>query len=288
MKFLTISAVLGGIALAGCGGADDTKLAPGINPAVLQRQDPAWQHAWYEVARMPLISSTPLPVLKRGDPHEKVIALTFDDGPHGPSTIRLLKILKDEKVRATFFVVGKMVKKHPDILKAIDEAGEEIGNHSFSHVTLTHVSEEEARADLEACSETVESLTGKRPKLCRPPGGDSGPSVVKAASSLGMTCVMWTTDPGDYALPGSDVILERTLYEAKKGGIILLHDGITQMLDVLPQIIQTLRQEGYKIVTAGELAEMTEQEEEKAREAAIVNPSLKHLAANRWMSQGQK
>ncbi|AIE87643.1 polysaccharide deacetylase family protein [Fimbriimonas ginsengisoli] len=194
--------------------------------------------------------------LRRGDRNEKVVALTFDDGPHGPSTQHLLQILREENVKATFFLVGKMAQKYPHLVKLIAAEGHELGNHTFSHACLTKVTDEEAQADYEACSDVIQSLTGKRPKVCRPPGGDIDNAVINAGASLGMTTVLWTDDPGDYYERDEQVILDRTLAKANNGGIILLHDGIPQMLDVLPTIIQTLRARGFKIVTASELAEL--------------------------------
>jgi len=272
MRALTFATIVAAMAVTGCGGANEVPLAK-VNRAVLQKTDPIWQHAWFEVARIPLSSATSLPEIRRGDPSLKAIALTFDDGPHGPNTLRLLDILKHKNVRATFFVVGKMAKRHPELVRAIAKAGMEIGNHTFSHVTLTHISEEEARADYQACNDIIESLTGQRPHLCRPPGGDSDRNVIKAGASLGMTSVMWTTDPGDYDLPGTDAIHDRTFAELKTGGILLLHDGIAEMLDILPSIIDEIRARGFKIVTAGELIDLTAKTRQKMREAALQKPA---------------
>jgi peptidoglycan/xylan/chitin deacetylase (PgdA/CDA1 family) len=257
MKVLLVASVVAAFAIAGCGGAS-VKPFPVVNRAVLERQDPTWQRAWTEVAHSPRLPEPPLSLLRRGDADERVIALTFDDGPHGPRTQHLLQVLRQENVKATFFLVGKMAKKYPKLVKEIAADGHEIGNHTFSHATLTRITPEEAKADYEAASDTLQELTGKRPRLCRPPGGDLDDDVLQAAESLGMTTVLWTNDPGDYYRPGEETILDRTLAKASNGGIILLHDGIDQMIDVLPTIIETLRARGFKIVPAGELVKLKE------------------------------
>lgn len=259
MKVLSLACVLVGIAISGCGGAS-VKPFPVVNKAVLQRQDPFWRRAWAEVNDEKPDGFQPpiLSILRRGDPREKAIALTFDDGPHGPKTERLLDILRQEDVKATFFLVGKMAEKYPSIVRDIVRDGNEIANHTFSHATLTKITPAEARADYAAASDVLQRITGKRPRLCRPPGGDLDDDVIDAAKELGMTTVLWTNDPGDYYKPGESTIVDRTLARASNGGIILLHDGIDQMLDVLPTIIETLRARGFRIVTASEL--LTERE----------------------------
>lgn len=194
-----------------------------------------------------------LPKLIRGNPKEKLLALTFDDGPHPIFTEKLLALLKAEDVKATFFVVGKMVEKNPQLLKEIADDGHLVGNHTFSHVTLTKIPMNEVRAEYEACNDVIENTINQRPRFCRPPGGDYDRQVVKAATEQGLTTVLWTDDPGDYASPGTHIIEMKTLDRMSNGGIILLHDGIQQTLDVLPQIIQYAKSHGYRFVTVDEL-----------------------------------
>ncbi|MEA2552382.1 MAG: peptidoglycan-N-acetylglucosamine deacetylase [Fimbriimonadaceae bacterium] len=235
----------------------------GTPPAVLDTSDPYWQRALEEVDRSPEEIQAQakreerqgvyLPKLIRGNPHKKLLALTFDDGPHPIKTEELLEILQSENVKATFFVVGKMVERRPDLLRLIASKGHEIGNHTFSHVTLTKVPLNEVRAEYEACNDIVEEVTGKRMRFCRPPGGDYDRDVIKAATEQGLTTVLWTDDPGDYANPGTHVIEEKTLERLSNGGVILLHDGIEQTLQVLPQIIEYAKHKGYRFVTVGDL-----------------------------------
>jgi len=226
-------------------------------------KDPYWQHAKQEVYKgvlevmaqhqTELQRGWRLNTFIRGDVRKKLVALTFDDGPHAKFTPRLLAILQQEHVPATFFVVGEMAEKHPELVKAEVAAGHAIGNHTYHHVNLTKILEPDVATEIKACGETLQRITGKTPHLFRPPGGDYDKGVAETATALGYTTVLWTDDPGDYASPGDPVIFKRTLAQVSKGGIILLHDGIEQTIDILPKLITTLKQRGYQFVTVDEL-----------------------------------
>jgi peptidoglycan/xylan/chitin deacetylase (PgdA/CDA1 family) len=191
--------------------------------------------------------------LARGNPRDSVVALTFDDGPHPQFTPQLLDILKRYQVKATFFVVGKMAKQSPDLVRAEAAAGHLLGNHTYHHVNLTRVPDDEIPVEWQACQDVVKAITGQTMRFCRPPGGDYDDVVIRDAMQLGLTTVLWTDDPGDYASPGDRVIRRRVLNRIGNGGIILLHDGVQQTLDVLPQIIEHLKREGYQFATVAEL-----------------------------------
>lgn len=234
-----------------------------VNPAKMEQADAYWRRAQQEIYRSPeeLVAQDArekrrgqvLPKLTRGNPARKLIALTFDDGPHPSLTPQLLEILKKASIRATFFVVGKMVEKSPDLLRAINDAGHEIGNHTFSHVTLTKIPLADIETEYRANNDIVLKTIGKTMTLCRPPGGDYDDQVIAGALEVGLTTVLWTDDPGDYATPGSEVIQKRTLDKLSNGAIILLHDGISQTLAVLPQIISYAKKQGFEFVTVSEL-----------------------------------
>jgi peptidoglycan/xylan/chitin deacetylase (PgdA/CDA1 family) len=195
--------------------------------------------------------------LARGNPKDKTVALTFDDGPHPQFTPQLLDILQRNNVRATFFVVGEMAEQYPDLIRHERSAGHVIGNHTYHHVNLTKIPVAEVLIEWDACQHVVEAVTGERMHFCRPPGGDYDDTVIRAAMALGLTTVLWTDDPGDYASPGDTVIRRRVLDRVSNGGIILLHDGIQQTIDVLPQIIQHLKGKGYRFVTVAEMEAQT-------------------------------
>lgn len=191
--------------------------------------------------------------LIRGDPTRKQIALTFDDGPHPDYTPKLLAILKEYNVKATFFLVGEMAEKSPNLVLAEVAAGHSIGNHTYHHVSLIKIPEEEVAVEIKSCGEVLRGLIGRPPRWFRPPGGDYDQRVAEVSEALGYTMVLWTDDPGDYASPGQQIISSRTLSSVDNGGILLLHDGIQETLDVLPQILQTLRKQGYQFVTVDEM-----------------------------------
>ncbi len=190
-----------------------------------------------------------------GNRSEKKIALTFDDGPHRAYTPRILAILAKYNVRATFFVVGTQAEKYPDLIQAEVHAGHSIGNHTYHHVSLPKIPQMYVADEIKACGDVIKATSGRSARLFRPPGGEYNLQVAEAAASLGYTLVLWTDDPGDYASPGAQVILDRTLNKATNGGIILIHDGIEQTVEILPQLIETLQKQGYQFVTVDEMLE---------------------------------
>jgi peptidoglycan/xylan/chitin deacetylase (PgdA/CDA1 family) len=206
--------------------------------------------------------------LLEGDTSRKEIALTFDDGPHPKSTLRILAILKQYGLHATFFVVGEKAEQRPDLIQAEAAAGDCIGNHTYNHVSLVKIPQDYIATEIKACGEVVHSITEQDPHLFRPPGGTYDPTVAETSESLGYTTVLWTDDPGDYASPGVQTIVDRTVDKATPGGIILLHDGTEQTLLALPQIIEILRERGYKFITIDQMLA------EKAAHHAQATPVL--------------
>jgi peptidoglycan-N-acetylglucosamine deacetylase len=192
--------------------------------------------------------------LLHGNYSLKEVALTFDDGPHRQYTPQLLRILKAHQIRATFFIVGKLAEENPDLIRAEYQDGHEIGNHSFHHVKLTRIPRKDIIVEWLACSNAIESIIGVDVKYCRPPGGDYDDKVISTATQCGLTTVLWTDDPGDYLNPGREVIEQRVLWAIYNGGIILLHDGIQQTINMLPGMIKSLKGQGYKFVTVSEMA----------------------------------
>lgn len=225
--------------------------------------DPFWQSARVEVYRsvVDLMAQRQLdsrsglicPTLMRGNPHRSQIALTFDDGPHPGYTLQILRILKQYDVKATFFLVGEQAERYPGLVQAEVAAGGCIGNHTYHHVSLTKIPPVYAADEIKACGTVLRHITGTAPHLFRPPGGDYNSHVASAAAALGYTMVLWSDDPGDYASPGARRIERRTLRRATDGGILLLHDGIQQTVDILPSLIEDLRRSGYEFVTIDQM-----------------------------------
>jgi peptidoglycan/xylan/chitin deacetylase (PgdA/CDA1 family) len=186
--------------------------------------------------------------LMHGDPNKMEIALTFDDGPHSYYTRKILDILKANHVKATFFVVGEKVLEHPELVKAEAAEGHVLGNHTFHHVNLTRIPEQDVAAEVVACGDAILASTGRKPRFFRPPGGDYDPQVAGVVDALGYTLILWTDNPGDYASPGTGKIETRVTSGIGNGGIILMHDGVQETLDALPVIIEDLRNRGFSFV----------------------------------------
>ncbi|MFE7536789.1 polysaccharide deacetylase family protein [Streptomyces rhizosphaericola] len=183
----------------------------------------------------------------------KCIALTFDAGP-GKDTPELLDILKEKKVSATFFLLGEHhVLKHPDTVRRIHDEGHEVANHTWTHKILTDEEPEEIRAELEKTQEAIEEITGKRPRLMRPPQGRTDDRVSGISKELGLSQVLWSATAKDYSTNDSALITRRILDQAGKDGIILLHDIYKGTVPAVPGIIDALQKDGYTFVTVPEL-----------------------------------
>ncbi|MER6772008.1 polysaccharide deacetylase family protein [Streptomyces bacillaris] len=183
----------------------------------------------------------------------KCIALTFDAGP-GKDTPELLDILKEKKVSATFFLLGRNhVLKHPDTVRRIQDEGHEVANHTWTHKILTDEKPEEIRAELEKTQEAIEKITGKRPRLMRPPQGRTDDQVSGISKELGLSQVLWSATAKDYSTNDSALITKRILDQASRDGIILLHDIYKGTVPAVPGIIDALQKDGYTFVTVPEL-----------------------------------
>ena len=191
--------------------------------------------------------------LWRGDPTRKEIALTFDDGPHPPFTQRLLALLRQLNVKATFFLVGKKVDQAPGVVELIARDGHEVANHTYNHLNLDKMTQMQVETEIRLGNDAIWRACGKMPALFRPPGGHHHPHIMRAAGALNMTVILWTDDPADFANPGADGIVARILEQVGSGSDILLHDGVEQTLEMLPDLIARLRQDGYRFVTASEM-----------------------------------
>lgn len=194
------------------------------------------------------------PRLVRGNPQRREIALTFDDGPHPLFTEQLLAILRHEKVTATFFVIGQNVDAHPDLVQEAAAQGIEIANHTYHHLRLPTIPVKDIANELENGARAIQRAIGYSTRLYRPPGGEYDLDTINTTRELGYVMVLWTDDPGDYADPGQSVIENRVLRAVSNGGILLLHDGAAQTVQILPDLIRKLKARGYRFVTCSEMA----------------------------------
>ena len=178
------------------------------------------------------------------------IALTFDDGPSAAWTPALLDGLKERGVKATFFLIGENADKNPEIVKRMAEEGHLIGNHTYHHVELTKVSENEARLELADTSAVIVRITGKEPEYMRPP---FGAWQRKLEQEIQMLPVLWTIDPLDWTTENQDEIVNKVVTEAEENDIILLHDCYKSSVEAGLRIVDILQEEGFVFVTVDEL-----------------------------------
>lgn len=192
---------------------------------------------------------------------QKIIALTFDDGPDPQSTPKILDVLKEYDIQATFFVVGKNVKKYPELLKKTVEAGHLIGNHSYNHSYIRALGPLLLLSDIKATNERIYDQTKLKPIFYRPPYGFRTPWAVKAASQAGYKIITWNNMTYDYFGISTKNLVNNIVRHAHPGGIIVLHDGheglargeFNNLLVALPIIIDNLKKEGYSFVSLDQL-----------------------------------
>ena len=166
------------------------------------------------------------------------VALTFDDGPSGPITEKLLDALAARGVKATFFVCGYRIEKFPDTLCRIAEEGHEIGLHSCCH-----------------CLQAVAECCGVRPKLFRPPGGLYSDNLTAAAEAEALSVILWSVDPCDWDPKNKGSIVSSVVKKVQPGSIILMHDLYDHSVTAAAEIVDRLQKEGYEFRTVSELAE---------------------------------
>ena len=190
---------------------------------------------------------------------EKAIALTFDDGPWPETTFQVLNILRQNNIKATFFWIGRNLKKYPDIGRQVVAEGHAIGNHTWHHWYF-HMNPATAAAEIENTSKLIYETTGVQTFLFRPPGGFLHNGLVAYARSKNYGIMMWNSEPGEFQPRNTAAAyVKNVLNLAKPGGIVLLHDVHPKSVLALPQIIAGLRQRGYRFVTVPELLEMQAQ-----------------------------
>jgi len=183
-----------------------------------------------------------------------VLALTFDDGPHPINTPRLLSILARYQIKATFFVIGENARHHPDLVKRAADEGHEIGNHSWSHPKFTEIPEPTVQDELQRTAQLLTEITGRAPKLVRPPFGESTVAQRRwINNTLGCEVAQWSVDPQDWNRPGAPAIAHRVLNGTRNGSVILLHDVQTQTIQALPRILAGLLAKGFDFATVSEL-----------------------------------
>ena len=184
---------------------------------------------------------------------QKMLSISFDAAWGNEDTQQLIDILGRYDVKATFFVVGEWVDKYPESVKALADAGHEVMNHSNTHAHFSQLSTDEIIADVTACNDKIEAVTGVRPTLIRPPYGEYDDHVITAIRSMGMEPIQWDVDSLDWKELSAAEITERVTTKVQPGSIVLFHNAALHTPEALPGILEALLQEGYTFVPISEL-----------------------------------
>lgn len=214
----------------------------------IQRQYPK-SIPWYES----IIHSIPT--------KERVVALTYDDGPSPVYTPEILAILDKYRVKATFFMIGREMERYPDVVRDVLARGHEIANHTYTHPANIELdTTAQMIRELEQCQSVIEKMTGKKAHLFRPPRGLIDSTVFRIAQEEGYRTILWTVCADHHDAPTPEMMAARVFKLNRPGGIILAHDGsmISRWKDVsaTPLIIEGLKKQGYRFVTVSELLKL--------------------------------
>lgn len=182
------------------------------------------------------------------------VALTFDDGPSGVLTAKLLDGLKEKGARATFFLCGYRMQQYPDALRRYIAEGHEIGVHSTVHTDLTKLSQEKVHQDMKNTAQQIFVATGIRPVVMRPPGGAYDEVVKKETRDEGMSVILWSVDPKDWAGHNSQKLFQTMAKRTGDGDIILMHDMSRSSVDAALRLVDEMQERGYVFVTVSEMA----------------------------------
>ncbi|MBE5755840.1 MAG: polysaccharide deacetylase family protein [Clostridiales bacterium] len=188
------------------------------------------------------------------DTREKKVALTFDAAWGSDKTLKIVKTLEDAGVKGTFFLVGFWIEQNKDKVKAIDEAGFDIGTHSNTHPKMSTLSQAKMKEELETSMNMITNITGKPVRFFRAPFGDYNDTLLTVAGSLGLKTIQWDVDSLDWKGLSANEILSRVKASVKNGSIILCHNNSDHILEALPLVISYLKTEGYSIVKISQLA----------------------------------
>lgn len=185
------------------------------------------------------------------------IAITFDDGPHAQHTPRLLDMLRERNIKATFYCVGQNVALYPGIARRIVAEGHEIATHTWDHKLLTKQSDDQVRSQLNRTRDAIFNATGVQPRTLRPPYGAMTQRQREwVHAEYGYPCILWSVDPNDWQKPGSAAVTSRILTRTTAGGIILAHDIHGQTVDAMPATLDGLLRKGFRFVTVSQLIAM--------------------------------
>lgn len=184
---------------------------------------------------------------------DKKIAITFDVAWENSNTEELIKILKDNDAKATFFVTGDFCDRYPEDVKKFFDAGHEIENHSDKHPHVLGANVNDLISDTRECTRKIKMLTGEEPTLYRAPYGEYDDSLITTLDGMGMKVIQWDVDSVDWKKPSAADIKKKVLKGVKPGSILLFHNDLENTTEALPDILSNLSSQGYKFVTVSEL-----------------------------------
>ncbi|WNS41254.1 polysaccharide deacetylase family protein [Paenibacillus sp. MMS20-IR301] len=190
---------------------------------------------------------------------QKVIALTFDDGPDPFETEGILEVLRRYDAKCTFFAIGKRIAAYPDVARHVIAGGHELANHTYNHVYFkTPIISKQIQEELELTEKEIIKVSGKHSSLFRPPGGMYDETLIDVSNSMGLKPVLWSwhQDTKDWNRPGVWSISSRVIRNARNGDIVLFHDhvhGESQTKEALEIILPELAKQGFRFVTVSEL-----------------------------------
>lgn len=189
---------------------------------------------------------------KRVDPAKKLIAFSFDDGPSRKNTEKILKALDKNNARATFFMLGQNAKYYPDLVKKVEESGNEVAGHSWNHPLLTKLGKKGVKKQMSQMNEAIASVTGSDVGLLRPPYGSINRTVKKTVKD---PLILWSIDTLDWKTLNADKTADAILNQAKDGDIILMHDIHAPTAEAVKKVLPKLEKKGFQVCTVSELLE---------------------------------
>lgn len=198
--------------------------------------------------------------------NHKLVALTFDDGPHRTYTQQVLDTLAEYDAVATFFVIGNRAEYYPELLQKIVAAGNEIGNHSYDHRCFTTLPMEEIKAQIEKTNDIIYQATGVTPAIIRPPYGVVSDAI---AFEIGKPMIIWSVDPEDWKNHDSKAVSQYIVEHVKDGSIILMHDIYESSADAARLLIEELSKQGYQFVTVSQLMQI---QSERGEDISLIFP----------------
>lgn len=251
-------------ALAAYNNLEKNFVFPGLNLIIppspggieLKQRSSGPEKPAYEYNIPKLQAQFPDSLFLAGRQDKKVVALTFDDGPDDTYTPRILEILNQQDVKATFFLVGSRIKDYPSVVSQLVAGGHQIAGHGWTHTNYRIKTPEEIKQDLANLASAFQKYSGMEPVMFRPPYGELSVETMNQLVDSGYTAVGWTADSLDWYSGTVDRILLNTLINTRPGSIILMHStgvNLDATVKALPELIYTLKAQGYSFVTVADL-----------------------------------